>query len=223
MAPWWTTVKLLMLAYLGMSFSVVGLVMVFVSELRKRQNAELAQASLARLDTLTGLANRLAFSEAMEKAWRAARRRRKPLSLLMLDLDYFKQFNDVCGHLPGDDALRRVGATVFQFVRRPDDIAARYGGEEIAILLPDTPLNGALAIAKLMRSAIEKLAILHPGSRHNVITASIGVATVVPIDDMPSSLVVKADDALYRAKKAGRNCVVAAADTSSGAVELASA
>lgn len=213
MAPWWSTIELLVLAYVGMAAGVIGLVAVFVSELRKRQIAELAQANLARKDALTGLVNRLGFSEAMEKAWRIARRCRTPVSLLMLDLDYFKQFNDVCGHLEGDDALRKVGLAVSELTRRPNDIAARYGGEEIAILLPDTPMSGALAIAKLMRFAIEALAIRHPTSQHQVISASVGVATMVPSGEQPASLISMPDDALYRAKKAGRNCVMAAVDT----------
>lgn len=209
MAPWWSTVGLLVLAYLGMAVSVVGLVAVFVGELRKRRAAELAQAALARKDELTGLANRLGFSEALDNAWRSGSRQRKPLSLLMLDLDYFKQFNDLKGHLDGDHALRQVGAIIGQLARRPHDFAARYGGEEIAVLLPDTPLAGALAIAKLMRFAIEALAIPHPGSAHRVVTASIGVATLIPDGNEPALLVAKADEGLYRAKQAGRNCVVA--------------
>lgn len=213
LAPWWSTVGLLALAYMGMAASVVALVGVFVGELRKRRAAELLQAALARRDELTGLANRLGFSETLEKAWRSGSRHRKPLSLLMLDLDYFKQFNDLNGHLDGDNALRQVGTIVGQLARQPYDVAARYGGEEIAVLLPDTPLAGALAIAKLLRFSIEALAIPHPGSTHRVITASIGVATMMPDDREPALLVAKADEALYRAKQTGRNCVVAAIGT----------
>ena len=221
MAPWWSTLQLLILAYIGMAAGVIVLVALFVSELRKRHSAELAQADLARKDALTGLTNRLGFSEAMERAWRVARRRKTPISLLMLDLDYFKQFNDVYGHLQGDDALRKVGLAVNELTRRPNDIAARYGGEEIAVLLPDTPMSGALAIAKLMRFAIEALAIRHPKSPHQVVSASIGLATVIPSGELPASLISLADDALYRAKEAGRNCVVAAVDPALDAANTA--
>ncbi|MCW5692305.1 MAG: GGDEF domain-containing protein [Pseudolabrys sp.] len=212
MSTWWLTVKLLAVAYMVMAISVIALVMVFTSELRKRYVAELAQAALARSDALTGLVNRLGFAEALDAAWRSARRTRKSLSLLMLDIDYFKQFNDVLGHLQGDEALKRVSSIVADTIRRPNDVAARYGGEEIAVLLPNTSLNEALAIAKLIRFAIEGLAIPHPNSRYRVISASIGVATAIPSDDAPLSLVARADQALYNAKDAGRNCVVIASD-----------
>lgn len=171
--------------------------------------------NLASLDGLTGIANRRIFDERLASAWRQACRASTPLSLLMIDIDCFKQFNDHFGHLQGDQCLKRVASALATSVGRPYDLVARYGGEEFICLLPDTDTAGALQIAQNLQAQIESLQIEHPASTAaDLITLSIGAATVQPALHTDSSQLLQAADAeLYKAKHAGRNRIsVAAAD-----------
>jgi diguanylate cyclase (GGDEF)-like protein len=169
--------------------------------------------ALATADGLTGLANRRAFDQALEYEWRRATRTGKPLSLLLADVDSFKAFNDRYGHLAGDDCLRRVAGMLALTVRRAGDIAARYGGEEFAVLLPDTSLENAAAIAEEIRRNVQMLGIAHDQSAvAPVVTVSLGFASITRDgSEEQNALVSAADAALYEAKSGGRNRVVAAA------------
>jgi len=165
-------------------------------------------SALAATDGLTGVANRRAFDERLRREWARASRLGKPLALIILDLDFFKQYNDHLGHLLGDECLRRV-AIVLQGEHRAYDLVARYGGEEFALLLPETSMESAIAVAEATRLRIQGLNIDHPNSTNSVVTASFGVAVAVPeMTAAPESLVRAADEALYEAKRTGRNRVV---------------
>jgi diguanylate cyclase (GGDEF)-like protein len=157
-------------------------------------------------DTLTGLANRRSLNDAIDSEFRRAARKGESLSFVMADIDLFKKFNDTYGHQAGDDCLKAVASAVEGVLGRAGDMAARYGGEEIAILIPDTDTAGATRIAERMQSAVNALAIPHESSPYGIVTISAGVATCVP--NPVSSwkpLVRAADEALYAAKAAGRN------------------
>jgi diguanylate cyclase (GGDEF)-like protein len=165
---------------------------------------------LVRLDSLTGLFNRRGFDERLDEEFRRARRLRTPLSLVLVDVDFFKAFNDGYGHQAGDACLRRVSAAIKGALWRPGDQAARYGGEEIVILLPGTDLLGAIMIAERVRVAVEQLAIPHAGSELRTVTISAGVGSLLPMQaggDVATDLIEAADHALYQAKKEGRNRV----------------
>jgi diguanylate cyclase (GGDEF)-like protein len=176
----------------------------------KRQRDQLRR--LSAVDGLTGLANRRAFAEALEKEWRSAIRRNTPLSLLMADVDDFKQFNDAYGHLAGDEALRRVARALSGGTLRPADLVARYGGEEFVILLPDTGANEAALVADRLLVAVRRLAIPHEHSRGwQFISLSVGLASARPARHVgPNELLDLADRMLYQAKNSGRNRVVTA-------------
>jgi diguanylate cyclase (GGDEF)-like protein len=155
---------------------------------------------ISTLDGLTEVANRRHFDDTLALEWRRAVRSGQPMSLLMLDIDFFKAFNDQHGHQAGDDVLRRVAHALRDSVHRAADLVARYGGEEFVVLLPDTTGEQAREIAEMLRARIEE-----PGT----VTASLGVATQVPSrDGNPDELVKRADEALYEAKRLGRNRVV---------------
>jgi len=163
-------------------------------------------------DGLTGVSNRRHFDEALPVEWRRSQRDDVPLSLIMLDIDRFKTFNDSHGHLRGDDCLRAVAGAITQVVHRPGDLVARYGGEEFAVLLPRTDERGARSVAEAVRATVEGLQIDHePSESPRGVTISAGVATVVPVPNGdPVALVAAADAALYDAKECGRNRVVMA-------------
>jgi diguanylate cyclase (GGDEF)-like protein len=169
---------------------------------------------LAHKDGLTGLANRRYFDDLLLEEFRRARRQELPLGLVVIDLDCFKAYNDRYGHLEGDDCLRRVCATVQTALRRPGDRAARYGGEEIVVLLPATGESGALNVADAIREAVAALGIPHSGNAHGIVTVSAGASALIPFhaEDQPADLFGAADRALYQAKNAGRNlcCLVRA-------------
>jgi diguanylate cyclase (GGDEF)-like protein len=170
-----------------------------------RHNRELAR--LTEIDGLTGLVNRRGFDVALDRAVRRARRTQTPLSLLFLDLDYFKRLNDTLGHQIGDDALRRLGTILKAAARRPDDVAARYGGEEFALILPETDCTGAIEVSGMIRQALANAAIPHPHGVGGVVTTSIGITSVTPHAlAEPEALIACADAALYKAKHLGRNC-----------------
>lgn len=188
---------------------------------RKAREAELLQLKLQledangilrRLsfaDGLTGVANRRRFDEVLKQEWGRARRNNSPLSLILLDIDYFKKYNDSLGHQAGDSCLKQVAAVLKENLKRPSDLAARYGGEEFAIVLPNTELQGATHVAEIIRSKIEDLRIYHPGSEIDKrVTVSLGVSCLYPdASNSPEILLAKADKALYQAKQAGRNIV----------------
>lgn len=167
-------------------------------------------ASLAATDALTGLANRRAFDERLADEWARARRDGTQLSLLLIDVDHFKKFNDQYGHLAGDGCLRALGRILSVIARRPADLAARYGGEEFAVLLPITGPDGCAEVGEGIRQALHDLAMVHaqnPPSR--LVTVSVGAATSVPSQASDSStLVAAADRALYAAKDSGRDRLV---------------
>lgn len=171
---------------------------------------------LALRDGLTGLANRRQFDHALDREWKRAWRERAQLSLIMLDVDCFKKFNDHYGHLAGDDCLRAVAHAIDNTVSRATDLVARYGGEEFAVILPGTDPAGALLVAEGVRANIEDLRIPHKAnaSGSNWVTASLGVATILPrnreMTATPEALVLAADGALYKSKSEGRNRVTVA-------------
>lgn len=183
-----------------------------VQDSLKTLNQHLEQLALE--DSLTGLANRRKFDTALRDEFSRAMRNANSLALVMIDVDYFKQYNDMYGHLAGDECLRQIGQAVKASKNRPGDLATRYGGEELAVLLPDTNLAGAIAVAEKIRLAIYHLHMEHPHSPAGVITISAGVDAFVPVrdDNIPFELVQAADKALYAAKTAGRNRVCSSAD-----------
>lgn len=190
-----------------------GDVVVILRDVTERKELENKLAAMAMTDGLTDLANRRAFDEALTREWKATQRSGSPTSLLLLDLDHFKAFNDAYGHQVGDDCLRTVAAAVSASVRRPRDFVARYGGEELAVILPETDSAGAIHMAELVRRAVERLKLPHSGNPEGegYVTVSIGVTTAVPsvggTVKMPEGLLLTADSALYKAKHNGRNRV----------------
>jgi len=164
------------------------------------------------VDGLTGLPNRRRFDEQLKSEWNRAKRHGTPLSLLMIDIDYFKKYNDTYGHLGGDDCLKSVAGCLLAQAKRSTDLMARWGGEEFAALLPETGIDQALAIAETMRLEVQSLRISHESSLVNpYVSISTGVASIVPSDDSSIDALIKsADEALYRAKQNGRNRVEAA-------------
>ena len=180
---------------------------------REKRNAEELAAKLlaiSTMDGLTGIPNRRYFDEFLAKEWNRAIRSGAPLSLILCDIDYFKNYNDCYGHQEGDKCLQRIASLLEEHARRGGDLAARYGGEEFGIVLPETSLESAKDIAEQMRIAVEYIAIPHAASPiDNIITISFGVATVIPQREQESRLLLAlADKALYKAKEQGRNRVV---------------
>jgi diguanylate cyclase (GGDEF)-like protein len=183
---------------------------------RKLDEANRELTRLSAVDGLTGIANRRSFDEALQREWRRAARKGSPVSLLIADVDYFKDFNDGYGHQRGDDCLKKVAHVIAGRLRRPTDLAARYGGEEFVVVLPETDESGAVEVAEGMRRAVEAESIRHDFSAvAPFLTISIGVASMIPErndEDGFRDLLAQADTALYRAKRAGRNrCLSAAA------------
>jgi diguanylate cyclase (GGDEF)-like protein len=177
------------------------------------RSAQSRYERLASTDALTGLANRRRFDEVLEAEWKRACRVRTPLTLIMLDIDYFKAFNDTYGHPAGDRCLQQVARTLSEAVKRPCDIIARYGGEEFVALLPSTEAQGGIALAELLRENVAGLQITHAASSLGILTLSVGAATAVPgRDETSESLLAAADAALYQAKRDGRNRVCAQDD-----------
>lgn len=164
---------------------------------------------LALEDGLTALANRRHFDLAIEQELRRAVRHASPIALLMIDVDYFKQFNDLYGHTSGDACLRRIGTALHALPQRPGDIAARFGGDEFALLLPGARLEDAARIGELLRAEIYRLNMVHAGNTAGRVTLSIGAAALLPVqeNDTAELLIARADKALYRAKHLGRNQV----------------
>ncbi|MDF2961525.1 MAG: diguanylate cyclase [Paenibacillus sp.] len=174
-----------------------------------RESNEMLQ-KISTIDALTGVANRRGFDECFRKEWRHGIRLSVPLSVILVDIDYFKRYNDTYGHLEGDLCLKLVAKSLRKVVKRPGDFIARYGGEEFVIVLPATDLEGANIVANRLRMHIESLQIPHIRSEPNLcLTVSLGVATAVPSPEMePTELFIRADKALYQAKREGRNRII---------------
>lgn len=175
------------------------------------QEANQKLSELSRIDGLTGIFNRFMFDRTIQSEWDRCKRQFQPLSLIMIDIDFFKSFNDNYGHLAGDDCIRKVAGILSACVSRASDTVARYGGEEFAVILPFTEKVNAQALAEQMRNEVEKLAIPHTcSSISNRVTISLGVHTVTPSNNLSVEDLIKiADQALYQAKKS-RNHVVSA-------------
>lgn len=164
--------------------------------------------TLALTDGLTALANRRHFDDSLNSSLLLAQRLQQPLALMIIDIDFFKAYNDHYGHSAGDDVLKRVGGTLKSMQRHTRDIAARIGGEEFALLLPNTTEVVAMQMAEQLRKAIQSLAIEHIGNQHAVVTCSIGTIVAVPVNETePRDLYEAADIALYESKRQGRNPV----------------
>ncbi len=184
--------------------------------LLKEANQELVQ--LASQDGLTQVANRRKFDQYLDEKWQELARERSPLSLVLCDVDCFKAYNDTYGHQMGDDCLQRVAGAIRETVTRPGDLVSRYGGEEFAVILPNTPTTGAMQIAEEIRSAVKGLGMKHKKSVVcPYVTLSLGVASVLPAyggSASPILLIAAADKALYKAKEHGRDRVILSATPS---------
>lgn len=201
--------------YFGMLWIMLGNGLGFVAanSLQRGQRIQYAQRlvmqRLLATDALTGIANRRSFDEALASEWRRCGRSGLPLSLLMIDVDHFKAYNDRFGHQEGDTCLRRVALALTECLGRPGDMVARYGGEEFVCLLPEIDRRGAAKVARKLARSIDRIGMAHPDSPHGgKLTVSIGVATACEIFGNSSELIALADRLLYAAKNAGRNRLV---------------
>jgi diguanylate cyclase (GGDEF)-like protein len=175
--------------------------------------------NMTRIDGLTGLTNRRSLDDRLMLEWLRSKRSGKPLALLFVDIDRFKNYNDTYGHQAGDDALTAVAQAIARNSQRQGDIAARFGGEEFVVVLPETDGAGAAVVAANIHSAVRALAIEHTGSEHGVITVSIGVACTDAEEVADALALIKvADRAVYRAKASGRNQTSAAEPCGDAAV-----
>lgn len=187
----------------------------FLRESQKNlAHANIELQKLAALDALTGIANRRRFDEVLQFEWQRGQRDQEPLSLILCDIDHFKNYNDTYGHLAGDLCLKKVAAVLTEHLKRPADLVARYGGEEFALVLPGTELEGAMILAQACRRHLERLALDNPEALPlGIVTMSIGVARIVPNPESSmEKLIGCADQALYAAKRGGRNMVCNADD-----------
>jgi diguanylate cyclase (GGDEF)-like protein len=176
----------------------------------ERTNRQLQRLSF--IDALTGIGNRRYLDELLLNEWNRAIRSSSAISFLMIDIDHFKEYNDCCGHQRGDDCLVMVSQAMCDSLKRSGDFVGRYGGEEFAVVLPDTDIAGAQVIAERMLKNIQDLKIKYDGAKiSDRVTISIGVASAFPErDTKPDGLLASADEALYKAKKAGRNRIMTA-------------
>lgn len=208
-ASWKRTTIVVSAATLALCISLLWLTWLLCRELRRRHAAEQGLAQLAAIDALTGVANRRTLDQTLRHEWFRAQRSGLPLSLLMIDADHFKAFNDRHGHQAGDDALRALAKVIGENVRRPADLVARYGGEEFSVILAETDGAGAGKIAELIRVAVERLPFI--AGADSPMTVSIGLSTWTTRHNTSlEQLLFAADKALYQAKEGGRNRVVAA-------------
>lgn len=176
-----------------------------IQEQLQKVNGELNR--LAHVDVLTELTNRRGFFTSYDREWARATRESESLAVILIDIDSFKTYNDHCGHLAGDDCLRRVAQAMARSVLRPTDVIARYGGEEFVVLLPNTTESGAILVAERLRESVEEMCVPHAHSlAANYVTVSLGVAEMLE-DHEPSGLLELADKHLYKAKESGRNKV----------------
>ncbi|PSO50379.1 MAG: diguanylate cyclase [Cyanobacteria bacterium SW_9_44_58] len=198
--------------WLNLMKSVATQLGTLMQRLRTEQALKEANAQLQHLatsDGLTAIANRRRFDEYFDELWRQGKRDRQELSLILCDLDAFKVYNDCFGHQAGDQCLQQVASAIVNVVKRPLDLVARYGGEELAVLLPYTAQIGAFQIAEQIREAVKALKLPHPHSPvSNIVTVSVGISSMVPrADCSPKTLIEMADHALYQAKALGRDRV----------------
>lgn len=205
----------------GPIYDDAGQLIAVVETLRDITAQKVAQDELERLatcDGLTGVANRRSFDTVLNTECRRVSREARSLSLLMIDVDFFKRYNDAYGHLAGDECLRQVAEAMRRVTQRASDTVARYGGEEFAILLPATEPDGAVIVAERIRAAVESLKLPHAQSDVGpYVTVSIGVGSVDASQSAPpTNLIAAADSALYQAKREGRNRVVGSARTGAG-------
>jgi diguanylate cyclase (GGDEF)-like protein len=222
----WRQQSLLSAAIVAFLLGILGVLGYRLIRLMKQQNhiqnellgaqdklieANQALELLALEDALTGLANRRQFDLFLQSEMGRARRSQENLSLLMLDVDHFKLFNDQYGHLKGDECLRTISTIIQANIKRPGDLAARYGGEEFAVVLPDTDYVGAFLVAEKIRRAVQQLGIQHSECKESTVTISLGVSACTPTSEILSAdLIGAADKALYVAKASGRNMSVIA-------------
>ncbi len=201
--------KLFLAVDAGPIYDDEGNLLAVVETLRDMTEQKRAQTALEHLacsDGLTGVANRRSFDEKLRHEWRRERRDAQHLSLLMIDVDHFKRYNDTYGHQQGDECLRRIAGAMTEVVFRPADMVARYGGEEFGIILPVTDIEGASVVAGRIQERVAEMNIPHATSDEGRVTLSIGIATNAPADgDQAEALLLAADAALYEAKHAGRN------------------
>ncbi len=194
--------------YITKPFHAPELLVRVHTHIELRQKTLILQ-SIADRDGLTMIPNRRRFDEFLDLEWRRCLREQTTLAFIMIDIDWFKRYNDLYGHLQGDECLKQIAQTIGKTVRRPTDFAARFGGEEFAVVLGNTGVQQAMMIAENIRTAIEGLQIPHNASEiSHVVTISLGVATVIPdAHTSPEDLINAADERLYEAKNAGRNQV----------------
>ena len=220
--PWRQKAMVIGTAMLLLCTSSVASSLLFRREMVRRARSERALASAneqlsvqASTDGLTGLMNRRAFDDEFDRAFRIAIRQGSSISILMIDADYFKAYNDTYGHVAGDNVLRALAGCLRANLRRPADRAARYGGEEFVAILPETDKAAALKLGDTLRLVVKQLQIEHSASTIGTLSISVGVSTAAPlIGDLPATLLKAADISLYAAKEAGRDCVRYAAKTS---------
>ncbi len=188
-----------------MSFGIIALV---------KERSDRRYKQVAAMDALTGLGNRRHFDESLDLAMRQAWQARRPLAIVMIDVDSFKAYNDLYGHPQGDVCLRTIAVTLQSGLVRPGDLVLRYGGEEFAVLLPDTDAAAAVRVAERLRLAVRALGLRHGGREDGVVTISLGVAATEPAyaHQSGAALLEAADQALYRAKRLGRNRTICNGD-----------
>jgi diguanylate cyclase (GGDEF)-like protein len=182
-------------------------------DIRERKQTEELLRRLSTLDSLTGISNRRAFDISLDEEWKRAQRGGYKISMMMIDVDRFKRYNDAYGHIRGDECLRQIAQTLRQDAQRPGDLVARYGGEEFVVIFPMQEDHQAIRFSEKMCKDIEALKIPHEKSDiSDYVTVSIGVASMIPTQDISQvDLIKSADVALYKAKNAGRNGVSVAA------------
>ncbi|MBD8473371.1 GGDEF domain-containing protein [Pseudomonas sp. CFBP 8770] len=216
-APWWAyayrsagLIALICLALIGLSVLLYKQIQQLITAESELHSAQNELEIIAQTDSLTQLPNRRCFDFAVRKEWARASRNRSTLAIILLDIDWFKQYNDQYGHVRGDDCLMEVANLIGSAVHRAGDLAARYGGEEFVILLPETDLAGALSVAEKVRLSIFNAGIEHSASALGNVTVSLGVVAInAPKHDAYTAALKEADRLLYRAKNRGRNRVEA--------------
>lgn len=210
-AKWWKEAIRIGLMMLALCITNVALLLFLARELRRRNSAERRLQVLASTDALTGLGNRRQFDTEIEREWRRAARTQSPVSLVLIDADSFKAYNDRHGHQAGDVALAAIAECIARELQRGGDIGVRYGGEEFAVLLPGDPAEGAFKVAEAIRANVLALRADQAGRDDKTPTISLGVASMIPEAGLsPRDLVNAADAALYEAKHRGRNQTVIA-------------
>jgi diguanylate cyclase (GGDEF)-like protein len=164
---------------------------------------------ISKLDFLTNIFNRRYFNQVITEQWGKCKQDKESLGIIMIDVDEFKAYNDIYGHLNGDECLKKVSKVIKNFMKESNNIVSRYGGEEFIVLIPNSDLKNVQDIGENIRKDVEKLSILHEGSeKYGVVTISIGISTCIPDKkSSPEKLINAADEALYRAKSFGRNKV----------------